>query len=75
MFVNMCGHVCVCVCVHAFMYVCSSINGVKDMVGYRKTLNLSYDLDDRGGGGNSSQSCSFEDDVETSAILVSTRCN
>lgn len=42
------------------------MNGVKDMVGYREALNLSYSLP-----GNSSDSCSSEDDVETSAILVS----
>lgn len=45
-----------------------SLNGVKDMVGYRMTLNLSYDS--VSGGGNSSQSCNLLDDVETSAILV-----
>lgn len=45
-----------------FVLPCSSINGVKDMVGYRRTLNL----------GNTTGSCGSEDDVETTAILV--RC-
>ena len=45
------------------------MNGIKDMVGYRATLNLSFSL-----GDNSSQSCSHEDDVETGAILVSQTC-
>ena len=38
------------------------------MVGYRMTLNLSYNT--LSAGENSSQSCNFEDDVETSSILV-----
>ena len=40
------------------------INGVKDMVGYRVSMNLSTL------GSNSSESCFFNDDVETGAILV-----
>ena len=44
------------------------MNGVKDMQGYRVALNLSYVLPD---GGNSSESCDSQDDVETGAILVS----
>ena len=43
------------------------MNGVKDMQGYRVALNLSYILPD---GGNSSESCDSQDDVETGAILV-----
>ena len=39
------------------------------MQGYRQALNLSYMLETE--GANSSQmTCSFEDDVETSAIVV-----
>ena len=39
------------------------------MQGYRQALNLSYMLETE--GVNSSQmTCSFEDDVETSAIVV-----
>ena len=50
-----------------FVYI-RSMSGVKDMVGYRITLNLSYNsaLDEH----NSTQSCNFQDDAETSAILV-----
>ena len=40
-----------------------AINGVKDMVGFRQTFNLSY-----GSDGNETAQC--EDDVETSAVLV-----
>ncbi len=47
-----------------------SLSGVMDMVGYRMTLNLSYNLVN--GGQNSSQSCRLQDDVATSTILV--RC-
>ncbi len=47
-----------------------SLNGVKDMVGYRMALNLSYTLLNQD---NSSQSCGFDDDVETSSILVRMR--
>ena len=53
-----------------YVFVClfSSINGVKDMLGYRQALKLSYLSVSE--GDNSSESCNFEDDVETSAILV-----
>ncbi len=50
------------------MLMYRSLNGIKDMVGYRMTLNLSYDTVGR--DDNSSLSCNFEDDVETSSILV-----
>ena len=39
-----------------------AINGVKDMVGFRQTFNLSYS------DGNETAQC--EDDVEASAVLV-----
>jgi len=38
------------------------------MVGYRTAFNLSYEYEDA--GGNSSQTCSFDDDIRTSSILV-----
>ena len=44
---------------------CRAINGVKDMVGFRQTFNLSYDQ----GGNGSELLC--DDDVGSSAILVS----
>ncbi len=53
---------------HDNVNVPRSLNGIKDMVGYRMTLNLSYDTVGR--DDNSSRSCNFEDDVETSSILV-----
>ncbi len=45
------------------------MNGVKDMKGYRTALNLSY-TPSEDGLGNATESCSSEDDVETTAILV-----
>ncbi len=53
-----------------YLWNCSSLNGVKDMVSYRMALNLSYDRVTGEGSGNVS-SCNFDDSVETSAILVS----
>ena len=46
------------------MCECRAINGVKDMVGFRQTFNLSSDQ----GGNGSGSMC--DDDVESSAILV-----
>ena len=43
-----------------------SINGVKDMVGFRQTVNLSYDQE----GNGSELMC--DDDVGSGAILVRT---
>lgn len=53
------------VSLHGFIYGydIGFINGVKDMVGYRVSMNLSTF------GSNSSGSCYFDDDVETGAIL------
>ena len=45
------------------------MNGVKDMEGYRMTLDLQYLPPPA--PGNSSKSCDSQDDVETGAILVS----
>ena len=49
-----------------YFFLCErrSINGVKDMVGFRQTLNLSYDQ----GGNGSELMC--DDDVGSGAILV-----
>ena len=50
----------------------SSINGVKDMKGYRQALNLSYQLPTLFGDNSSDvESCDSQDDVDTSAILAS----
>jgi len=46
-----------------FLRVCRAFNGVKDMVGFRQTFNLSY-------GNGSEPIC--DDDVGSSAILVRT---
>lgn len=42
------------------------MNGVKDMEGYRETVNLSWEL----GGDNDTASCDSDDGVGTGAILV-----
>ena len=40
------------------------MSGVKEMVGFRKTFNISYSPI------NQSAQCGSEDDVETSALIV-----
>ena len=57
-----------CVCVLCFF---SSLNGVKDMGGYRSALNISF-MPSVSELGNETESCNSEDDAETAAILVST---
>lgn len=49
--------------------MCSSVNGVKEMPGYRVTFNISYTLS-LSSGENGTEQCSSSDDVETSALLV-----
>ena len=51
----------------------SSINGVKEMPGFRETFNISFNQDAMGGVNatdGASVQCGSEDDVETSALLV-----
>ena len=51
----------------------SSINGVKEMRGFRETFNISFNQEALGGLNMSdSGQCGSEDDVETSALLVCT---
>ena len=49
------------------LYNCRSINGVKDMPGFRQTFNISYDR----GGNESTSLC--DDDLGSSVVLVSLR--
>ena len=49
----------------------SSVNGVKDMKGYRETLNIPY-IPPGANNSNETGSCNSDDDVETAAILVIT---
>ena len=57
-------------CTESYPMIRRSINGVKDMAGYRQTLNLSF-MPSAEGSGNASESCDSDDSVETTAILVS----
>ena len=53
----------------------SSINGVKEMRGFRETFNIGFDgeaSDDLNVTDNSQ--CDSDDDVETSALLVWNNC-
>ena len=54
----------------------SSMNGVVDMIGYRQALNLSYNSLEYSGNDTDLEesSCEVEDDVKTSAMLVSLMC-
>ena len=54
------------VCVLCFF---SSLNGVKDMRGYRSALNISF-MPSVSELGNETESCNSEDDAGTAAILV-----
>ena len=49
------------------VHVCSGINGVKEMEGFRRTFNISYSPGDHV---NQTEQCGSEDDVETSALIV-----
>ena len=54
--------------VHVCVLFSSGINGVKEMEGFRRTFNISYSPGDHV---NHSDQCGSEDDVETSALIVS----
>ena len=53
-------------CVHLLS---SSINAVKETVGFRRTFNISYTLSEEDHINHTAQ-CGSEDDVETSALIV-----
>ena len=54
--------------IHNFFFS-SSTNGVKEMSGFRQTFNISYSLSEH--AINQTAPCVSVDDVETSALLVS----
>lgn len=54
-----------------FIFFVSSINGVKEMQGFRETFNISFTQEALGGlNVTEGVQCGSEDDVETSALLV-----